>query len=295
VVTVEKRGGLPARFGQRDLDVVFDRPPSWQELTLTAWKEIVGPEDTVLHLGDVAGSSIRKGLLPLLAGLPGRVILVPGNWDSETHLAVFRDLRWQLKRGLLIRLYRGWIVFFTHEPLDLGELEAIGQGGRVPSTSTDTCMGGQTSRRSTSTSAWNALTTSQGFWRRSSIRVSIVCLRPHGDRNQEGVTRPSRRVKRHRGVATDRLAGPVRPATRGRRLRLEIADDGTIKVTLSRRNLLALLAKLSGSPERSHCSIGWDRLVVHAEPDAEHYGGRVAPGAMHPMTEATIKYLEDRE
>jgi hypothetical protein len=78
-------------------------------------------------------------------------------------------------------------------------------------------------------------------------------------------------------------------------MRLEIADDGTIHVTLSHRNLLALLAKLSGSPERSHCSIAWDRLIVHAEPDDVHYAGRVLPGPMHPTTEARITQLEDLE
>ncbi len=78
-------------------------------------------------------------------------------------------------------------------------------------------------------------------------------------------------------------------------MRLEIADDGIINVTLSHRNLLALLAKLSASPARSHCSIGWDRLVVHAEPDALHYAGRVPPGRMHPATEARITQLEDIE
>ena len=78
-------------------------------------------------------------------------------------------------------------------------------------------------------------------------------------------------------------------------MRLEIADDGTIHVTLSRRNLLALLAKLSGNPEGSHCAIGWDRLVVQAEPDGLRYARRVPPGRMHPATEIQIKQLEDLE
>ena len=78
-------------------------------------------------------------------------------------------------------------------------------------------------------------------------------------------------------------------------MRLEIADDGTIHVTLSRRNLLALLAKLSGNPEESHCAIAWDRLIVQAEPDAVHYAGRVPPGRMHPATEIQIKQMEDLE
>ncbi len=122
--------GLPAKWvisdthwTQPDLEIVFNRPTNWSRLTVKAWKAAVGAEDTILHLGDVAGSSVRKDLLRLLAELPGKVILVPGNWDSEVHLAAFRELGWQLKRGLLIRPHRGWKVIFTHEPLDADELE----------------------------------------------------------------------------------------------------------------------------------------------------------------------------
>jgi hypothetical protein len=60
-ITVPVRGDLPGRrvisdthFGQPRLDVVFNRPSNWERLALKAWKEAVGPEDTILHLGDVA-------------------------------------------------------------------------------------------------------------------------------------------------------------------------------------------------------------------------------------------------
>jgi hypothetical protein len=60
-ITVPVRGDLPGRrvisdthFVQPRLDVVFNRPSNWERLALKAWKEAVGPEDTILHLGDVA-------------------------------------------------------------------------------------------------------------------------------------------------------------------------------------------------------------------------------------------------
>jgi len=68
-----------------------------------------------------------------------------------------------------------------------------------------------------------------------------------------------------------------------------------IRVVLSRRNLLALLAKLDGHPPESACTITFPGtseepgLVVVAEPDAVHYQSRPTPsGPMHPDTEAWI-------
>ena len=70
-----------------------------------------------------------------------------------------------------------------------------------------------------------------------------------------------------------------------------ITDGRTLTVTLSRRNLLSLLQKLDGMGDSARtlfrdCDNGW-RVVVTAEPDAQHYEGR-QPGVMHPLTEAAI-------
>lgn len=60
------------------------------------------------------------------------------------------------------------------------------------------------------------------------------------------------------------------------------------RVILSRRNLLALLAKMDGYPPDSGCSIegGSDAqgYVISAEEDNIHYRDRPA-GRMHPVTE----------
>ena len=75
-------------------------------------------------------------------------------------------------------------------------------------------------------------------------------------------------------------------------------EDGrpAVAVTLSRRNLLALLAKLdTEGSERTLLKreepLGeqWT-LVVIAEEDGEHYDGRAEPpGPMHQVTEAFIR------
>jgi hypothetical protein len=72
-------------------------------------------------------------------------------------------------------------------------------------------------------------------------------------------------------------------------MRLEVSADGSIVVSLSERDIHALLAKLQGWPEGSECSLRLGQLLVHAEPDEVHYYGRAAPGLMHPATEEAIK------
>jgi hypothetical protein len=79
-------------------------------------------------------------------------------------------------------------------------------------------------------------------------------------------------------------------------MRLEVRR-GVVHVTLSERNLKALLAKLGGSPAGSACTISYPTndglmLYVSAEPDAVHYANpereSPTPGEMHPATEERI-------
>lgn len=75
--------------------------------------------------------------------------------------------------------------------------------------------------------------------------------------------------------------------------------NGREWVILSRRNLLALLAKLDGNPPHSACTIigGTDapNLYVLAEEDEKHYAHRKVPdgftpwGPMVPDTEREIQ------
>lgn len=80
-------------------------------------------------------------------------------------------------------------------------------------------------------------------------------------------------------------------------MRLEM-QSGTVRVTLSERNLKALLAKLAESPPNSACTLTYDTrdgvvLIVKAEPDALHYTNPERdtphPGPMHPDTEEHIR------
>jgi hypothetical protein len=79
-------------------------------------------------------------------------------------------------------------------------------------------------------------------------------------------------------------------------------NDSTVIVTLSKRNLLALLQKaddplsakalVSGNAYRDGEETDGLGLVVICETDAQHYGKRRHPaGVMHPVTEAFIARL----
>jgi hypothetical protein len=80
------------------------------------------------------------------------------------------------------------------------------------------------------------------------------------------------------------------------RLDLQTGEETVIHVTLSERNLLALLQKLgmpgsartlaSAHAYREGELVDDVTLVVAAEDDDEHYGERgFPPGPMHPQTE----------
>lgn len=71
---------------------------------------------------------------------------------------------------------------------------------------------------------------------------------------------------------------------------VEFENGSVIHVTLSRRNLLGLLAKLDipGSAKTLIKDSTKGRLIVTSEEDPDHYMGR-EPGPMSPETEKAIR------
>ena len=83
-------------------------------------------------------------------------------------------------------------------------------------------------------------------------------------------------------------------------MRLDLSDSAVL-ITLSQRNLLALLAKVSdpfsarmlasGNTYRDGEAIDEVSLIVRCEPDTLHYADRLPPGPMRPAIEALIQRL----
>ena len=90
-----------------------DRPPNFTELIDRNVKQIVKPEDLVIHVGDI-GVGKSEGYMDMVAQWPGRWILVRGNHDGKS-------CQWYMEHGFDFAcdamIYRG--VWITHKPSDI--------------------------------------------------------------------------------------------------------------------------------------------------------------------------------
>ena len=88
----------------------FDSVDQMNQCMLDNWNDTVGPNDTVIHCGDVLfGPDKVDWLTANFAKLPGKKRLVLGNHDNVKHLApFFKDIQlWIDMPGFI----------FTHTPL----------------------------------------------------------------------------------------------------------------------------------------------------------------------------------
>ncbi len=105
------------------------RPAHVDALMVQRWRETVGPDEPVLHLGDVFMGELTAADVPdRFPTLPGRVFLVPGNHDGAEKLVALAAVGWLMVEPFAFE-YEGWTVRFSHQPLeDLadGELNVHG-------------------------------------------------------------------------------------------------------------------------------------------------------------------------
>lgn len=73
-------------FFHENIGRYCNRPENWQELIIKNWNNLISPEDTVLHLGDVALGK-KSNFEQLTSMLNGRLFLIQGNHDrlSQTY------------------------------------------------------------------------------------------------------------------------------------------------------------------------------------------------------------------
>ncbi|MGC2190869.1 MAG: metallophosphoesterase [Candidatus Dormiibacterota bacterium] len=132
---------LDTHWGHRRLREVLApglRPAHVDALMTQRWWETVGPEDNVLHLGDVFMGEMTAADVPArFPTLPGHVYLVPGNHDGLDKRAALAGIGW-LMVGPFSFSFQGWAVRFSHTPIeDLadGELNVHGHIHQNPAPS----------------------------------------------------------------------------------------------------------------------------------------------------------------
>jgi calcineurin-like phosphoesterase family protein len=99
-------------FNHAKLATYCERPDNFTELIARNWRNIVKPDDLVIHLGDVIIGD-RRMAKPIMDGLPGHKVLVRGNHDRS------HSNTWWMENGGFdfacdAMVFRN--VWLTHEP-----------------------------------------------------------------------------------------------------------------------------------------------------------------------------------
>lgn len=92
----------------------FETGAQMNQALVDRWNAVVGPEDTVFHLGDVSSLSWEEDLA-LLSRLQGKKLLVMGNHDRHRSPSQWRELGFAEVLPWPI-LYQGFFLL-SHEPL----------------------------------------------------------------------------------------------------------------------------------------------------------------------------------
>lgn len=85
------------------------RPADFTELIIRNWHNIVKPEDTVIHLGDVQIGKKSDWIMP---SLPGRKVLIRGNHDRQWSCSRWMQAGFDFCCDSMV--FRN--VLLTHEP-----------------------------------------------------------------------------------------------------------------------------------------------------------------------------------
>ncbi len=106
-----------SHWGHANIVGFCARPTDHESLMLEEWAQVVPPEGTLLHLGDL--SYRNNGMFKNVHAkhLTGRrKLLVRGNHDKQRH-GFYRDCGFKPVSPFEIR-YRDWRVSFSHYPWD---------------------------------------------------------------------------------------------------------------------------------------------------------------------------------
>lgn len=98
-------------FKHANMKTYCDRPSDFTERIIKNWNNLVFPEDTIIHLGDVAIGKYEDWSW-IIPSLPGKKILIRGNHDDQ------RSCDWWQRNGFDFAcdamIYKG--MWLTHRP-----------------------------------------------------------------------------------------------------------------------------------------------------------------------------------
>jgi len=99
-------------FNHQKMCEYEDRPENFNELIVANWNRLVGPDDAVIHLGDVIVGQ-QSEMEAIVRGLNGSKILVRGNHDQESNT-------YYLRKGFsfVCDTFSMGDVVFSHRPLE---------------------------------------------------------------------------------------------------------------------------------------------------------------------------------
>ncbi len=93
-----------------------NRPANHMELMISAWNQLVQPDDNILHLGDVFLGK-REQIEEIAPLLRGNKFLIKGNHDSRKKLHKLLGFTCFEEDELLFKRFGKFLLIFSHVPI----------------------------------------------------------------------------------------------------------------------------------------------------------------------------------
>jgi len=114
----------------------FENVAAMNQAILTAWRETIQAQDTIINLGDMAFKTSQSELQKIVTNLPGHKILVLGNHDREKSVKWWQEVGFDEVYQYPI-IYEGFYML-SHESLYVGkEMPYVNIHGHTHGESTD--------------------------------------------------------------------------------------------------------------------------------------------------------------
>lgn len=116
-------------FGHKNIVKYAGRPDNHERLMRESWQSLVGEDDVVLHLGDIAFMK-PDALAKIVAQLPGHIVMLKGNHDKGAK--TYENMGIEFVRLSFRHVLHGRRILFSHYPLpELVKGEAINIHGHI--------------------------------------------------------------------------------------------------------------------------------------------------------------------